>query len=711
MGTGVLIRLLLAVPFLLMVGGTALIAPYSADTRLIITIITVTMLIRFAAAPITSGLQAFQKMHITAVGDVITNGFISFAGVALVVVFKGGMIRIALVSLAASLVVMSVEGWVLSRTTSIRARFDGKLIRHMIIGSLPYWVSGLVLTFYLWVDSVLLSFFTQPRVVGWYGVATNLFGALLFVPTILSTALLPALAQAHLHDRPGMRVLMRRSFTLITGLSLPLAVGTALLAPAIINRIYGADFAPSGQILAGTFLISADRQIVWTRVMAGACILNPLVNLVTIPYFQRHYGNGGLGAAVALLVTELLMACAGLWLIPRALLDRAALTSLTRSAAATVVMGTVVWLLRGQFVVIPIAIGALVYGAAALALRVFPREDWELVTPILAKITQRVHFQGAQQWIRSLLRPTRQPQSVSTHSRYRMPVLEANLEQTNGHVNGASKRLIARLRQAGDPSNRRLGSLIMPLGRKRDAKERGLSTWALLVEDIRAWKRMGYLGPSDGSELRVKDAIKLIWQSPGLRATITYRVSAGAKRRRIPVLPGILARRNLRRYGLDIVPSVPIGPGLYIPHPVGTVIMARAIGSNCQIISAVTVGMRGLQEFATIGDNVFIGAGARVLGAIHVGDGAQIGANAVLISDVPAGATAVGVPARILPPKRDEWPAERPSESGPALVAQYSQPYVADALVAPTQNHSVRWDADLDATLRRPPDTGAARER
>jgi O-antigen/teichoic acid export membrane protein len=408
-GTGILTRLLLAVPFLLVVGGTVLVAGYPAHTRLIITIVTVTMLIRFGAAPITSGLQAFQKMHINAVGDVITNGFISFAGVALVVFFKGGMISIAMVSLAASLAVMSVEGWVLSRTTSIRARFDRKLIRHMIIGSLPYWVSGLVLTFYLWVDSVLLSFFTKSSVVGWYGAATNLFGALLFVPTILSTALLPALAHAHLHDRPGMRALMRRSFTLITGLSLPLAVGTALLAPAIINLIYGAEYAPSGQILvvlavtlvptyinvlAGTFLISADRQIVWTRVMAGACVLNPLVNLVTIMYFQRHYGNGGLGAAVALLVTELLMACAGLWLIPRALLDRAALMSLTRSAAATVVMGAVVWLLRGQFVVIPIAIGALVYGGAALALRVFPREDWELVTPILAKITQRVRFRG-----------------------------------------------------------------------------------------------------------------------------------------------------------------------------------------------------------------------------------------------------------------------------------------------------------------------------
>jgi serine O-acetyltransferase len=71
------------------------------------------------------------------------------------------------------------------------------------------------------------------------------------------------------------------------------------------------------------------------------------------------------------------------------------------------------------------------------------------------------------------------------------------------------------------------------------------------------------------------------------------------------------------------------------------------MGQNCSIIAAVTIGMRNTWDFPNIGNEVFIGAGARVLGNINIGDGAVIGANAVVISDIPAGATAVGIPARV----------------------------------------------------------------
>jgi serine acetyltransferase len=122
------------------------------------------------------------------------------------------------------------------------------------------------------------------------------------------------------------------------------------------------------------------------------------------------------------------------------------------------------------------------------------------------------------------------------------------------------------------------------------------------------------------------------------------------------ILPGMIARMNLRRYGLDIVSGVPIGSGLYIPHPVGTVVMAVSIGSHCHLISNVTIGMRTVQAFPRIGDNVTVSAGARVLGAIQVGDGATLGANAVVISDVPDGATMVGAPARPTRPKTSPEP-------------------------------------------------------
>lgn len=76
--------------------------------------------------------------------------------------------------------------------------------------------------------------------------------------------------------------------------------------------------------------------------------------------------------------------------------------------------------------------------------------------------------------------------------------------------------------------------------------------------------------------------------------------------------------------------------------------MPKRIGRNCSVIANVTIGMRNEWVFPEIGNDVFIGAGARVLGGITLGDQAVIGANAVVIHDVPAGATAVGIPAKVV---------------------------------------------------------------
>jgi serine O-acetyltransferase len=101
-------------------------------------------------------------------------------------------------------------------------------------------------------------------------------------------------------------------------------------------------------------------------------------------------------------------------------------------------------------------------------------------------------------------------------------------------------------------------------------------------------------------------------------------------------------------------PDLDIGGGLYIAHPNGCVIHAKKIGRNCSIISNVTIGMRNRWEFPTIGDNVFIGSGARILGGIKVGNNVRIGANAVVIHDVPDNCTVVGIPARIISTSQPE---------------------------------------------------------
>ena len=99
----------------------------------------------------------------------------------------------------------------------------------------------------------------------------------------------------------------------------------------------------------------------------------------------------------------------------------------------------------------------------------------------------------------------------------------------------------------------------------------------------------------------------------------------------------------------DIAIEARLGSGLLLPHPNGVVIHEDArIGDDCMIMQQVTVGMIGDGEVPTIGDRVYIGAGAKIIGKVLIGDGARIGANAVVLTDVPANCTAVGVPARII---------------------------------------------------------------
>lgn len=182
------------------------------------------------------------------------------------------------------------------------------------------------------------------------------------------------------------------------------------------------------------------------------------------------------------------------------------------------------------------------------------------------------------------------------------------------------------------------------------------------TEDMKRWQDRS-IRPVDGApsrlQLRARDVVRLLWKHPALWATGIYRASRWCHTHGLRGFPTLFERLNMLLFGLEIGSGMEVGPGLYVPHPSGTVLMAARIGANATFIHAVTVGMRNEWDFPVIGDAVFVGAGARVLGGIKLGDGCSVGANAVVIHDVPAGATAVGVPAVVHASSSSVWIARR----------------------------------------------------
>jgi serine O-acetyltransferase len=138
----------------------------------------------------------------------------------------------------------------------------------------------------------------------------------------------------------------------------------------------------------------------------------------------------------------------------------------------------------------------------------------------------------------------------------------------------------------------------------------------------------------------------------GFHALLFHRFAHGLSRKRVPFIPRVLSQFARFITGIEIHPGATIGSGLFIDHGMGVVIgETTEIGDNVTLFQGVTLGGTGKQRgkrHPTIGSHVVVGAGAKVLGPINIGDYVKIGANSVVLQDVPDHSTVVGIPGRIV---------------------------------------------------------------
>ena len=173
------------------------------------------------------------------------------------------------------------------------------------------------------------------------------------------------------------------------------------------------------------------------------------------------------------------------------------------------------------------------------------------------------------------------------------------------------------------------------------------------------WKRVASEVGADVAAARDRDpaaqgvsTFEILSSWAGVQALLAHRAAHALLRAGVPLLPRVIAYMARAVTGVEIHPAAAIGREFFIDHGAGVVIGETAVvGDRVTLYQGVTLGGTGFQRgkrHPTLGDNVTVGSGAKLLGPIAIGDGAKVGANTVVVEDVPPGATVVGNPGHLV---------------------------------------------------------------
>lgn len=399
------LRLLLAVPVWVLLALYLKLSHPSTVQLVVLLLAAASMQLQLIGQTILAGFQGLEKMQYYVYADVISR--ICGAGGSVVLVLFGFGVE-ALMALAvlgaASMLAMSIA-WA---HRHLGFALPSKLgdIKTVAVGSLAFWANSVFISIYAWIDSVVLAILTNATVVGWYGAPLKLYATLMFVPVIVTTAVLPRLSSAHEKGLESFRAVLLPTAELIVLVSFPVAAGTIAVSRPLVSLIYGPDFANSVIILTllavslpplylnivvGQALTASKRQLEWTKVMAVAAVLNPIINVFAIRYFAANFGNGAIGATLSLFATELFTVAAGTYLM-RDVIRALRLGRLFKALLASIFMGVAVFLAGRYGLVLQIGLGVVIFAMLAILLKLFNADEIAILSQLIAPIRKALRL-------------------------------------------------------------------------------------------------------------------------------------------------------------------------------------------------------------------------------------------------------------------------------------------------------------------------------
>ncbi len=374
---------------------------YSDEQRTLVVICTLVLFGTSISSTFGALHNAMQRTVFPALGTVIEKGLAAVVGILLL---RGGanveaMAWVLFGSAIANAVWQAV--WFF-RIEGRASKVDWAVARSLLRTGIPFLMYGVLGVIYYRIDTVLLSLMTNAATVGWYGAGYRLFDTLVFLPNIVVMAIMyPNFAKYSATSEQQLRVAIEKTVNFLLVCALPIATGIIVAAPAIISFLYhNHEFDPAVPSLRAlapgivflyintactTILMSTKQERKITVLAAIALVFNLGLNLLLIPRYQH------VGAAITTSLTELLLLCLSLLLIPRALAPMRSIPVAAKALVASGVMGMVLMLMLQTSILVIVPVGAAVYLVAATLLRTIPRADIDaLIGAVRSKAARKV---------------------------------------------------------------------------------------------------------------------------------------------------------------------------------------------------------------------------------------------------------------------------------------------------------------------------------
>lgn len=408
------VRLMLVPLFAVGVVIWAQVAGYGADQDVVLYLCGAATAVMLLGEPLLSYFQATERMHYMAVSDAINKASQGLVGIVMALVGFGA-VGFAASWVAASVVILLLSVRWAGRYFEVQWTTTWHDLSTVARGGVVYWTGGLFFTIYLWIDTAMLSVMATPIVVGWYGVPNRLFGTFLIVATIVTRAYLPRLVAAHERSRAEFIRLARGLLEWVFALSLPVMTAMVVGAGPVVNLLYGPGYARAAPVLAilgvclvpmcvnivlGTIVVASKRQGRANWLMVGTTVFNPAVNAMLIPLTQHRFGNGALGAAISLTLTEVLLAGAGMMMFGRGIIDMAIMRRVCRIAVACGGMWLTVQLLSAAGPVVSLLSGCCVLVVLAILSGAVTPDERQQIERLAARRVSGlgVRVRGGRKW-------------------------------------------------------------------------------------------------------------------------------------------------------------------------------------------------------------------------------------------------------------------------------------------------------------------------